>query len=313
MTCDDHYLNKLRVRGVRHDLLLIVYILTCIHVNPHPSHHHPGKIIASAGLGFADCVEKSELRVRAKEALATLASRKAAAPPEGPRDVTLAGYDCSVLAPENPDLLIIILHGFGATKDDFSSIPGQLPLTQKRVAYVFPQAPAGAMGATAWWHLDAMKWMMAASGGGDSLATLIREEPPGLAECRVRLGALVGEARALCGDIPTSQVVLAGFSQGAMTAMDLALQLDEPVAGVTMLSGAPIVVDQWAASLKTKKGLKVFISHGRSDPVLPFPASGWCRDLLTSGGAAVTFHEHGGGHDLGQTTLAPLAAFWSSL
>jgi phospholipase/carboxylesterase len=90
--------------------------------------------------------------------------------------------------------------------------------------------------------------------------------------------------------------------------------MDESVGGVTMLSGAPIVVDQWAASLKAKHGgLKVFISHGTSDPVLPFAASGWCRDLLTAGGAAVTYHEHGGGHDLGTTTFGPLLSFWSSL
>ena len=39
--------------------------------------------------------------------------------------------------------------------------------------------------------------------------------------------------------------------------------------------------------------------HGASDPVLPAVASGWARDLLVQGGAAVVSKNHGGGHDLG--------------
>ena len=44
-----------------------------------------------------------------------------------------------------------------------------------------------------------------------------------------------------------------------MTVMDLALHLDETVAGVTMLSGAPIVVEQWAVRLKKHKGIRVLV------------------------------------------------------
>ena len=158
-----------------------------------------------------------------------------------------------------------------------------------------------------------MKWMSAGQAGGGAIATLIREEPPGLPEARQALSALVEEARTMVGGLALSRVVLAGFSQGAMTAMDLALHLEEPVAGVAMLSGAPIVVDTWAAKLPAKPGLKIFISHGRADPVLPFVASGWSKDLLTKGGADVTYHAHAGGHDLGPTTLPLLAEFWGSL
>lgn len=49
---------------------------------------------------------------------------------------------------------------------------------------------------------------------------------------------------------------------------------------------------------KTLRGQpRVFISHGRNDPVLPFSTS---RDvivpILRSGGYDVTFHEFDGGH-----------------
>ena len=65
------------------------------------------------------------------------------------------------------------------------------------------------------------------------------------------------------------------------------------------MSGAPLVVDQWAQRLGSHKGLRVLMTHGTSDPVLPFAASGWARDLLIKGGASVVSKTHGGGHDLG--------------
>lgn len=57
----------------------------------------------------------------------------------------------------------------------------------------------------------------------------------GLPETRQKLTTLVSEVRTKFGaDKP---IILGGFSQGAMTAMDLALSLDTPVNGVLMLSG----------------------------------------------------------------------------
>ena len=96
-----------------------------------------------------------------------------------------------------------------------------------------------------------------------------------------------------------------------MTAMDATLSAglpDERVIAVMMLSGAPIVVDQWAPKLKARAGkLKVLVTHGRADPVLPFVGSGWLKDLLESslGKAAVTYETHGGGHDLRAVGAAP--------
>ena len=250
----------------------------------------------------------------------------------------------------------MILHGFGASNSDFADMPTMLNSAApqlagaKRIGWVFPQAPVGAMGATAWWTLDPMKWMMAAQTGSAGIATLIREEPPGLADCREKMTTLVGEVRAAFGDLPMAKLGLAGFSQGmlssgslglglhlslnvslvlgritghtlgltliltlgAMTVMDLALHLDETVAGVTMLSGAPIVVEQWAVRLKKHKGIRVMVTHGMNDQVLPFAASGWTKQLLESGGAAVNLQTHSGGHELGDSaTIASIMAFWA--
>lgn len=49
--------------------------------------------------------------------------------------------------------------------------------------------------------------------GGNALAGLIREEPPGLVECRASLSALVAEVQSILGGLPLSKIVLSGFSQ----------------------------------------------------------------------------------------------------
>ena len=128
---------------------------------------------------------------------------------------------------------------------------------------------------------------------------------------------MLREVRALLGtggQPCAAPVVLGGFSQGAMTAVDIALHLPaaEQVKAVAMLSGAPIVVNDWAKRLPAKKGLPVLITHGMSDPVLPFPVSGWSRDLLAQGGAKVQYETHAGGHDLGGAAIIQkLVAFIS--
>jgi phospholipase/carboxylesterase len=97
-----------------------------------------------------------------------------------------------------------------------------------------------------------------------------------------------------------------------MTAADLALHLppERRVAGVCMISGAPIVVEEWAEKAIRHKGLPVFISHGTRDPVLPYVASNWSRDLLQRHGLDVQHESHTGAHELGPPhILSSLANF----
>ena len=118
------------------------------------------------------------------------------------------------------------------------------------------------------------------------------------------------------GGLDVSRLVLAGFSQGGITALDTALSLPrgKTVAGVAVLSGAPIVIEQWSSRLSSvRKGLRVFVSHGQSDVVLPFVASGWLKQLLEAGGARLEYVQHPGGHELGPGVLPKLVSWWSAL
>ena len=106
-----------------------------------------------------------------------------------------------------------------------------------------------------------MKWMGAYMAGEAALAALLRTNFPGLDAARAGVNALVDEAAAAAG-VPRGRVMLGGFSQGAMTALAAALAgPSKGLAGVTVLSGAPIDVDTAAARLKAAHaGLKVSLS-----------------------------------------------------
>ena len=257
-------------------------------------------LITKAGLSFADCVEKSDLRGRAREAAAKGGGVAAGQPAAGAAPArgsvstrTLGGYECIVNAPagdEPINLLCIVLHGYGASNSDFAPFPelfAKMPQPQlagKRIGWIFPQAAPDKLGTPAWWEINPMEWMMAMQGGTAALAGLIRKEFRGMPECRTKMQSLIADAEALFPNGSEAPLCMAGFSQGAMTAMDVSLSLPVGrVAGVMMLSGAPITVDAWQPKLVERRGkMQVLVTHGTADAVLPFAASGWLNDMLVA-------------------------------
>lgn len=280
--------------------------------------------IVSAGLKHDDCFEISDLRARAEEARgrhsdgtrvpASAAGAQGHAPPSALLKTErrkFSQFDCTLVAQADvlarstaPGMVVIVLHGLGSNSDDFVTLPEALKLHEsvgRPVLWVFPQAPLGKMGTTAWWTIDVMQWVGAMQSGENAIARLIRDVPPGLPECRSAMVALVEEVCKYAMDTPYSRVVIGGFSQGAMTAIDTALSMPagSRVAGILSMSGAPIVVEEWATKLATHRGVPVLMTHGTADMTLPFFVSGWLEQLLIHNGASVRKEVHSDGHTLG--------------
>lgn len=251
-------------------------------------------VITKAGLSFAGCSEKAELRDRAREAQARLmAARATKAPSPTSERKVVAGWETRYEywnggGEGDVDLAIVLMHGIGASPEDLVPLAGALaPGIGSKSLFVFPGAPG-----SAWWPLDPAQWMMNAMGGESSLAKLVRTEFDGLADCRTRGRHLVADIRQRAGK--TAKIVLGGFSQGAMTSTDIALNLEPgEVDAIVHLSGAPIVVDQWATALETRKP-RAYISHGRADFVLPFAVSGWTKALFERAKVPVVYAPHDG-------------------
>ena len=93
--------------------------------------------------------------------------------------------------------------------------------------------------------------------------------------------------------VDRARTALAGFSDGATFALAMGMSRDHPFAAVIAWSpGIAIRTDNPA------RGRKVYISHGRTDPILKFDVT--CSDivpLVKSEGGDVTFVPFDGGHD----------------
>jgi phospholipase/carboxylesterase len=109
--------------------------------------------------------------------------------------------------------------------------------------------------------------------------------------------------------LPYGRIVLGGFSQGSMVTTDVALRLEEPPAGLCILSGTLIAREEWKAKAANRKGMPVFQGHGRYDDILPFQAAERLHELLTGAGLGVEFVPFDGPHTIAPEELERLAAF----
>ena len=161
---------------------------------------------------------------------------------------------------------------------------------------LLPVAPlARPQGGRAWWPID----------HGPRPSDRGRETPEGVVAARQRLVSLLEQLRRQ-GTIEPAETYLAGFSQGAMLAQDVALEWDATVAGVVMLSGGPIDEERWRRRLTSRAPVRVFVSHGRSDRVLAFAAAQRWRQRLEVAGSDVTFAPFDGGHQIPRPVVTHL-------
>ncbi|MGB0679358.1 MAG: alpha/beta hydrolase [Polyangiales bacterium] len=202
-----------------------------------------------------------------------------------------------------PDTLVLLLHGYGAPGDDLVALADALA-PPPHVALVFPAAPLtppalGGFG-RAWWPLDIERLL-----GGD--VALLREEPAGLEDARRALHACLSAVRAEL-DAACAKLILGGFSQGAMTALDFALEDGMQAGALWLMSGAPMCAARWSERLPRLKGVPVLQSHGRQDAVLPFAAAEALRDQLCAAGCVHQWLPFDGGHGISAEMVAAMRA-----
>lgn len=203
--------------------------------------------------------------------------------------------------------VVVLMHGFGAPGTDLVGLGSALG-APTGTRFVFPEAPIE-LGmpfgdARAWWMVDVERIQRAAMTGG--LAEVRREVPPGLADAQRGVEQMLDALEASLG---ASKLVLGGFSQGAITAVDVALHTDRPLAGLVLFSGALLASDRWMPRLSTRAGLPVFQSHGTMDPVLPFPLATDLHETLKTGGLDAAFTPFVGMHEIGTPALVGASRF----
>jgi phospholipase/carboxylesterase len=106
------------------------------------------------------------------------------------------------------------------------------------------------------------------------------------------------------------RTVLGGFSMGSVMSYALGLGPDRPApAGVLAFSGFVPTVDGWMPSLPDRTGTRVFIAHGRHDPVMDVGFAHRAKELIEAGGLPLEYHESEAAHHIDPAHV-PAAAEW---
>ena len=119
------------------------------------------------------------------------------------------------------------------------------------------------------------------------------------------LARFIEDARREYG-LHDNRIVAVGYSNGSNIAASLILR--EP----RLLSGAVLfraMVPFTPEAVPDLRGIPIFLSAGKGDPIVPAENTGRLAAMLESGGAEVFVHWHSGGHELGQDDVAA-ARLW---
>ncbi|MBI1345491.1 phospholipase [bacterium] len=232
---------------------------------------------------------------------------------------TFGSLECEVIddlpAGVKPELGVVFCHGYGAPQTDLVPLAEVLlqvePELSSRVQFLFPGAPVsladqGMFGGYAWWPLSLQR--LQAQLTASRFHEIRQECPEGLEDAAEKLRGAVSVWMETNG-LAWPQVILGGFSQGAMLTMEAVAGLPERPAGAVLYSGALIHETAWRAGWKRMNGLPVLQSHGRQDVVLPFLAGNWLAEVLNDSGVSLEALDFNGGHQIPFEVLEATAAF----
>ena len=98
--------------------------------------------------------------------------------------------------------------------------------------------------------------------------------------------------------ITPERTVFGGFSMGSVMSYGLGLGKGRPApAGLLAFSGFVPVVEGWEPDL-AGRGTRVFVAHGRADPIMEVGFARRARELLETGGLDVEYHESDVAHEI---------------
>lgn len=194
---------------------------------------------------------------------------------------------------------IIWMHGLGADASDMAGLAEQLMTKDIAIRHVFMDAPSrpvvlnGGMVMPAWYDIV-------------GLELTDREDKEGIAHSESLIRDVI--LSQLNDGFSSSQIYLAGFSQGGAMALHTALHTNSRLGGVIALS-AYIPLAQYSQAL-LDKSTPIFVGSGSYDPLVKPVWVEQSRDrLLESGYENITFNFYPMEHSICFEEIRDLS-FW---
>ena len=186
---------------------------------------------------------------------------------------------------------VLWLHGLGASGHDFEPIVPTLQLPHIR--FVFPHAPQipvtinGGMMMPAWYDIRSLE-------ESDE-----REDPVGIQRAAQYVQTLL--LREIDNGVSPSNIVLAGFSQGAAMALHVGLRWPQSLAGIMVLSGYLLLPETLEREAhEANRETPMLMCHGTQDPTVSVSRGRNTHALIDALNPArsMLWHEYEMGHSV---------------
>lgn len=178
---------------------------------------------------------------------------------------------------------IIWMHGLGADANDFVPLIPELKLPANLpYKFIFPNADERPVTINNGYVMRA--WY-------DILEMSIdrRIDIVGMNASRKQIHTLI--AREMENGIRSEDIILAGFSQGAVMALFTGLTYPKPLGGIMALSGY-LTPETLKEANPANQSIPLFMAHGTQDGVVPFVLGKAAADQLYAAGYSIEWHSY---------------------
>ncbi|GAA0856323.1 alpha/beta hydrolase [Aliiglaciecola litoralis] len=205
--------------------------------------------------------------------------------------------------PNKPyDAVVIWLHGLGDSGNGFAPIVPELKLPNDlAIRFVFPHAPVrpvtvnNGMPMRAWYDIKSMDFNN-------------RADVDGVRDSTEQVKKLIEAERA--HGIPSERILLAGFSQGGVIALNLGTRYPEKLAGILALSTYMSEPEKLAnEALDVNKTTPILCAHGQQDEVVPLFLGHAAYKVLEQNGFSVEWKEYVMQHNVCMQELNDISAW----
>ena len=184
--------------------------------------------------------------------------------------------------PGAEEKVLVVLHGLGDSLHGFTWMPKELQL--EGLSYLLVNAPDEYYGGFSWFDF---------TGGGQFMENAI----PGILRSRKLIQDLLDEL--IQQNILSKNIILFGFSQGCLMALDAALRTNHVLGGICGVSGWLAFQNEYPAAFSSVAREQEFmVTHGLQDPILPFSQSKSQCAFLKSQGIKIAFTQYDKDHTI---------------
>ncbi len=185
----------------------------------------------------------------------------------------------------NYDAVVIWMHGLGADGHDFEDVIPSLSLPENlKIKFIFPNAPIvpvtinNGYKMRAWYDIK-------------TLDLAVEPDIKGIRSSAELISTWV--EREIGEEVAPSRILLAGFSQGGVIALELGLRFPKKLGGIIAISTfSPTLSHLSTEKSSANEKIPIFWGHGLEDNVVPFDYGKRSSDALKAQGYSVYFHEY---------------------